>query len=166
MVLCLGESPGGFCDVGCCCCCFPRWRFFIHFLSSFCCCCSSSFHFQAALACRRHSTLASQARRPPPALSSIPTTFDCLCFSSTASAMVLSGDFSTHRRFLPYAPSSTFLTHPAFIKASLGAGSSSLKFSKHRPGLPVCLIQQQPTIFIFRRIHFKIRPYISMNYLW
>ena len=30
---------------------------------------------------------------------------------------------------LPYAPSPTFLTQSAFIKASLGAGSSSLKFA-------------------------------------
>ena len=37
--------------------------------------------------------------------------------------------FFTHRRFLPYAPSPTFLTQPAFIKAFLGAGSSSLKFA-------------------------------------
>ena len=35
--------------------------------------------------------------------------------------------FFTHRRFLPYALSPTFL--PAFIKALLGAGSSSLKFA-------------------------------------
>ena len=46
--------------------------------------------------------------RPPPALSSIPITFDCLAFSCTANATVLSGDFFTHRRFLPYAPSPTF----------------------------------------------------------
>ena len=32
---CLGEPPGGFCDVGCCwCCCWflPHWRFFISLL--------------------------------------------------------------------------------------------------------------------------------------
>ena len=34
----------------------------------------------------------------------------------------------THRRFLLYAPSPRFLIQPVFIKASLGAGSSSLKF--------------------------------------
>ena len=34
--------------------------------------------------------------------------------------------FFTHRRFLPYA-SSQHLAQPAFIKASLGAASSSLK---------------------------------------
>ena len=38
--------------------------------------------------------------------------------------------FFTHRRFLPYAPSLTFLTQPVFIKASLGARSSSLKFAE------------------------------------
>ena len=37
--------------------------------------------------------------------------------------------FFTHRWFLPYAPSPTFLTQLALIKASLGAGSSSLKFA-------------------------------------
>ena len=38
--------------------------------------------------------------------------------------------FFTHRRFLLYAPSPTFLTQLAFIKASLGVGSSSLKFAR------------------------------------
>ena len=37
--------------------------------------------------------------------------------------------FFTHRYFLRYASSPTFLTQHAFIKASLGAGNSSLKFS-------------------------------------
>ena len=37
--------------------------------------------------------------------------------------------FFTHRRFLPYDPLPTFLTQPAFAKAFLGAGSSSLMFS-------------------------------------
>ena len=37
--------------------------------------------------------------------------------------------FLTHRHFLPYAPSPTFFTQPAFFKAFLGAGSSSLKFA-------------------------------------
>ena len=41
----------------------------------------------------------------------------------------LSGRFFTHRRFLPYAPSMTFLAESAFIKASMGADSFFLKFS-------------------------------------
>ena len=49
--------------------------------------------------------------------------FQLFCYLLTTSSMVLSG------RFLPYAPSPTFLTQPAFIKASLGAGSYSLKFA-------------------------------------
>ena len=48
----------------------------------------------------------------------------------TASATLFEWAFFTHRRFLPYAPSMTFLTEPAFIKASLGADSFSLKFSR------------------------------------
>ena len=67
--------------------------------------------------------------RPPPALSSTPTTFDCLCFFIYRERYGFEWAFFTHRRFLPYAPSPTFLTQPAFIKASLGAGSSSLKFA-------------------------------------
>ena len=46
MVLCLGEFPGGFCDVGCC-CCFPYWRFLV---------------FRTTFPCHQHSTPASQAR--------------------------------------------------------------------------------------------------------
>ena len=47
MVLCLGEPPGSFCDVGCCCCCFPHWKF---------------LRFWATFPCHRHSTVASQVR--------------------------------------------------------------------------------------------------------
>ena len=43
---CLGELPGGFCDVGCC-CCFSHWRF---------------LRFRTTFLCHWHSTLASQAR--------------------------------------------------------------------------------------------------------
>ena len=44
---CLGEPPGGFCDVGRCCCCFPHWRF---------------LRFRATFPCHWHSNLASQVR--------------------------------------------------------------------------------------------------------
>ena len=47
--------------------------------------------------------------------------------SFTASATVLSGHFLTHRRFFMLRSFTDIL--PAFIKASLGAGSSSLKFA-------------------------------------
>ena len=41
IVLCLGEPPGGFCDVGCCCCCFAHWKF---------------VRFWATFPCHRHSS--------------------------------------------------------------------------------------------------------------
>ena len=78
---------------------------------------------------------------------SAPTTFDCVSFSFCRERYGFTWAFFTHRRFLSYAPSPTFLTQPAFIKAFLEAGSSSLKFaglhtgcSKHRPDPSVCLI--------------------------
>ena len=46
-VLCLGEPPESFCNVGCCCCFFPHWRF---------------VRFRATFSCHRHSILDSQAR--------------------------------------------------------------------------------------------------------
>ena len=57
MILCLGETPGGFYDVGCCCCCFLHWRF---------------LRFQATFSCNHHSTLASQAREGSHQLWSLP----------------------------------------------------------------------------------------------
>ena len=65
---------------------------------------------------------------PPPALSSTLTTFDCFTFPSHFyhECYGFEWAFFTHRCFLPYAPSQ-HLAQPAFIKASLGAGSSSLK---------------------------------------
>ena len=122
MVLCFGEPPVRFllllfihfCSSFCC-----------HFCSSFCCCCFS-FHFLATLPCHRHSTLASQAREDLHQLWALPQLLlIAFVFSSTASATVLSG------RFLPTDVFCLTLLHqqPAFIKASLGAGSSSLKFA-------------------------------------
>ena len=58
-------------------------------------------------------------------------------------------------RFFP-----TFLTQPAFMKASLGGGSSSLKFAGLHADLEtqtqsICLFDsQQSTILIFRKIRF------------
>ena len=73
--------------------------------------------------------------------------------------------FFTHRRFLPYAPSPTF--YPAFIKTSLGAGSSSLnlkgfiRISKHRPGPSVCLIDSNPQSSYSEQFSFKFYQILS-----
>ena len=63
--------------------------------------------------------------RSPPVLSSTLATFNCFTLPSTTSATVLSG------RFLPTGIFylRTFLPQPAFIKASRGAGSSSMKLA-------------------------------------
>ena len=116
------------------------WENFRRFLwcwPSLCCCCCSSFIF-----IRRCFSFCwccificfSDPWRSPPALSSTPTTFDCLFFFIYRERYGLSG------HFLPYTPS-------AFIKVSLGVGSyflgscrASYWSSKHRPGPPVCLI--------------------------
>ena len=123
MVLCLGEPP-----VRLLCC----WLllFFIH--------CCSSFIFVLHLLLFFIFRLLYHA-------TGTPTWFLRLVKASTSSELYLGyfrlpllfifrerygfqWAFFTHRRFLPYAPFPTFLTQPAFNKASLGAGSSSLKF--------------------------------------
>ena len=83
MVLCLGEPPGGFCNVGCC--YFPHWRF---------------LHFRATFLCHRHSILASQASKGLHQLWALPwLLLVALLFARlfrhifTASAKFLSGNF-------------------------------------------------------------------------
>ena len=116
MVLFLGEPPGSFCDIGCC------WFSFIVVLHSL-----LFLHFRAT-----HSMPPalcpgfSGSWRSQPALSVTLATFDCFCF-----CYGFEWAFFTHRHFLPYSPSPHLLIQPAFIKASLGAGSSSLKFAGH-----------------------------------
>ena len=101
--------------------------------------------------------------RSPPALSSTPTTLDCLFFFITASATVLSGHFLPtgvfYLKLLPdiFGTFPTFwhipdiLAQPAFIKVLLGVGSYFLEScrtscwsSKHRSGPSVCLIHRNP----------------------
>ena len=68
----------------------------------------SSFDFQAFLPCHRPSF--SCPWRPPLALSSTPTTFDCLFFFIYRERYDFEWTFFTHRRFLPYDPSWHFGT--------------------------------------------------------
>ena len=67
--------------------------------------------------------------RPLSSLSSTLATLDCFCFFIYHKRYGFEWAFFTHSCFLLCAPSLTFLTLPAFIKVSLGASSSSLKFS-------------------------------------
>ena len=120
MVLCLGEPPVKF--LWC-------WLlFFIHFL--FFILLLFFIHFQATLPCQQHSTLSSQDREGLHQLWALPwLLLIAFAFSSTVSSTVLSGHFLPTGVFLPYALSLKFFIHPAFIKPSLVAGSSSLKFA-------------------------------------
>ena len=59
--------------------------------------------------------------RPPPALSSTPTSFDCLFF------FIYCEHYGFHWAF--FTLFLNILAQPAFIKASVGAGSYSLKFA-------------------------------------
>ena len=69
--------------------------------------------------------------RSPPALSSTLVTFNCLTFSSHfyRERCCFEWAFFTHMCFFFLRSFSTFLPQPAFIKTSLGAGNSSLKFA-------------------------------------
>ena len=111
MVLCLGEPPGGFCDVGCC-CCFPHWRF---------------LHFRATFPCHRHSTLASQAREGLHQLWALPWLLLVALllpgFSVTVLARALRFWVGVFYRFLPYAPSPTFLAR--FCDSDAGRNTPS-----------------------------------------
>ena len=106
---------------------------FIHFVLHFCCC-SSFIAFQChpspfcglSPGFYTHFILSAQ----PIAEWSTTLHFnlsEIFFHSFTASATVLSGHFLTHRRFFTLRSFTDIL--PAFIKASLGAGSSSLKFA-------------------------------------
>ena len=143
MVLCLGEPPGRF-----------LLLLFIHFCSSFCCCCSS-FHFQATMPCYACEGLHQLWALPRLLLIAF-------AFSSTASATVLSGDFFTHRRFLPYTSSPTFSCIyqglPGSRQSFLEVCRASYWSSKHRPGPSVYLIHSNSQSsyseeFIFKFYH-------------
>ena len=129
MVLCLGEPLRSY-----------FFHFDVHFISFCCYFCVFIllmlffFHFQSTFPCHQHSTLASQNREGLHQIWAIPRLLSiAFAFASTARATALSG------RFLPTGVFYLMLLHrhlaqPAFIKASLRAGSSSLKFAElHYP---------------------------------
>ena len=145
---------------------------------SFCCCIFIRFPGYLAMSPALHPGF-SDPWRSPPALSSTPTTFDCLFFFIYRERYGFEWAFFTHRRFLPYAPSQHFwhipniLAQPAFIKVSLGAGSyffetcrASYWSSKQRPGPSVCLIHSNPQSSIhlsFVFMHINIAKVLLMG---
>ena len=89
MVLCLGEPPGGFCDVGCRC---SSW------IAAFC---DVSFCISGLLfSCHRHSILTFQTREGFHQLIVLfLATFDCFCFSISRERYGFEWALFTHRRF-------------------------------------------------------------------
>ena len=145
----LERNSGGFCSF---CCCYS-FIFFICRCFSFCwCCIFILFPGNFAMSLALHPSF-SDPRRSPPALSSTPTTFDCLFFFIYCECYGFEWTFFNHRRFfLPniFGTFLSFLAQPAFIKVLLGAGSyffescrASYWSSKHRPSPSVCLIHSK-----------------------
>ena len=99
---CLGEPLGGFCVVVHFWCCVSS---FVDV--SFCCCIFIWFPGYFTMLPALHPGF-SGSWRPPPALSSTPTTFDCFFFFIYRKRYGFEWAFFTHRRFLPYAPSRYF----------------------------------------------------------
>ena len=132
LVLCLGEPP-------------RRFLLHLHFISSlifilllclhFCRCSSFTFHLlfdiipHPSVDYRRVFTPILYFQPSPSQSDSQYFHFQPFIHSSILSFIFLPRALRFWLGFLPYTPSPTFMTQPAFIKASLGSGSSSLKFA-------------------------------------
>ena len=122
MVLRLGEPLGGFCDVGCC------SSFIAVFYVSFCCFYVSGLLFHAT----GTPPCLSRTREASTSSELYPGYFRLLYFSATFLSRALRfwvGIFYP-RAFFTLRSFPTFLPQPAFIKASVGADSSSSKFAR------------------------------------
>ena len=127
MLFCLGEPPVRFLFL----CCFSFLMFiFICQCSSFWCCIFVVLlYLHLIFRLLYYVTGTSPVKTSPPALHPTPTTFDCLFFFIYHKHYSFDGAFFTGRRFFTLCSLPTFLAQPAFIKASLGARSYSLKFA-------------------------------------
>ena len=102
--------------------------------------------------------------RPPPALTSTLTTFDCLFFFIYPVHYSFEWAFFTHRRFLPYAPFQYFwhnlyLSRPPWELAVLPWGLQDFILILETQTRPICLFDSQnPQSFI----HFKF-VFIHVN---
>ena len=132
MVLCLGEPPGGFSDVGCC----SSFKLFLW------CWLLLFLRFRATFSCHRDSTFTSRAREGLHHLWALPWLISISALFRhifTASATVSSGHFlPTEVFYLTLLPD---IWHNLLLsKTSLGAGSSSLRV----PGPPAEIQNTDP----------------------
>ena len=132
MVLCLGEPPGGFYDVGCCSSFITVFVMLVVVVFTF----PGYFSMPPAL----HPGF-SGPWRPPSALSSTLATFDCITFPSHfyRECHGFEWAFFIHRSFLPYAPSrhSRLPWEPAVLPWRLQG--LPLRFETHTR--PICLFE-------------------------
>ena len=144
------ENSGGFCGVVHFWCCVFSFIFICRCFSFCWCCIFIWFPGYFAMSPALHPGF-SNPWRSPPALSSTPTTFDCLFFFIYRKRYGFEWAFFTHRHFLPYASSRHFwhipniLAQPAFIKVLLGASSYFLESCRTSS---ICLIHSNPQPFI------------------
>ena len=103
------ENSGGFCGVVHFWCCVFSFIFICRCFSFCWCCIFIWFPGYFAMSPALHPGF-SNPWRSPPALSSTPTTFDCLFFFIYCECYGFEWVFFTHRRFLPYTPSQHFGT--------------------------------------------------------
>ena len=132
-----------------------------------------SLYFQATSPYHRHSTLACQAREDLCQFWALPWLLSiAFAFSSIASATVLSGHFLPTRVFyltllLRHCWHYLLLSRPHWEPAVLPWSLRGFMLILDTQTRSICLFDSQKfTIFIFKRIHFKIVQNIIMNYLW
>ena len=139
-------------------CIFICWCF------SFCCCIFIWFPGYFTMSSALHPGF-SGPWRPPPSLSTTPTTFYWIFFFIYREGYGFEWAIFTQRGFLPYASSRHFGT-TCFHQGFPGSWQLFLEIckvaywsSKHRPSSSVCLIHSNPQSFIhlkFVRIHVNI----------
>ena len=124
MVLCLGEPLGSFCDVGCCC---SSFIFVLHLLLFFIHC----YFYISKLLCHATGTPPWLLRPVKASTSSelYPDYFWLPFLFHLPRALRFWVGIFYPQAFFTLRSFPTFLAQPAFIKASLGASSSSLKFA-------------------------------------
>ena len=144
MVHCFGEPP-----VRSLCCCSFLMYIFICQCPSFCCCIFIWLPGYFTMSPALHPGF-SGPWRPPPALSSTPTTVIAFSFSSTASATDLSWRFLPRDVFYPMLLPDIFGTtcfyqgFPGSRQLFLEIFRASYWSSKHRAGPYFCLIHSNP----------------------
>ena len=129
-------------------------------------------NLQAALPCHRHSILASQAREGLHQFWALPwVLLIAFSFSSTASAMVLSGHFLPVGVFYftllldIFGTTCFYQGLPGSPQFFLEVCRASYWSSKHRPGPSVCLIHSNSQSFIhlsFVFMHINIAEVLLM----